>query len=104
MEDQFFEQLHIQHYVRLARDHRELGIALRTAEESILVKMGTEMKRKEEVLLCYDLLHHENSEAVVSILPDLACGIHKLNLPDGFDTVTLSTLERALMSCYHRMR
>lgn len=86
MQDYFIEQ-DIQQYVRLAREHRELGVALRTAEESILVKMGTEMKRKEKVILCYDLLHYGDSEAVVSV-SDLANAVEKLDLPLGVDTVT----------------
>lgn len=67
----------VKQYVRLAREQIELEIALKATEGAVLLKMGTEMTRKETAFLCYELLNTDG-EANISVL-ELAEGLRKIN-------------------------
>eukprot|EP00545_Synedropsis_sp_CCMP1620_P004956 CAMPEP_0119013660 /NCGR_PEP_ID=MMETSP1176-20130426/8697_1 /TAXON_ID=265551 /ORGANISM="Synedropsis recta cf, Strain CCMP1620" /LENGTH=466 /DNA_ID=CAMNT_0006966765 /DNA_START=187 /DNA_END=1587 /DNA_ORIENTATION=+ len=67
----------VKRYVELSREHLQLQISLKSTEEAIIMKMGTDMKREEEVLLCYHLMDTDG-EANISVL-ELAEGLRKLN-------------------------
>jgi Ca2+-binding EF-hand superfamily protein len=79
--------------VRLLRELTELEISLKQIEASVLLKMGTEMKQKEKVLIVYDVLNSDG-DAGISV-SELAEGLRKLNEKQNFQEV-IPVAEKAI--------